>query len=370
MGADDDRKANIAALRASLIPATVDPILELLTVLFPGHGKWFEGDRYMTSENHAASEARRGIASEAGYDSYFALRPSADAIPKSTVDAVFSSLDDEKKLSNALRTYVGKNNSRGQAMIGLFLHDLRIRFAVQPRPQPTQELLNTVLSIGDEVFALPWRGETFTLEPSGTLRFLVKDILEAWGEDQAGKHLIAAYEQSNSAFVLADIYVDRGRELGEFPSDGPGRPVISMADFEKLGTILMPMIRAAADDGSLMDVPFYWDIVRSWKHLGDHSAAKEWLRRGMEADGEFTAKVVKGMVSQSSSGEGIRYIYREDTDEDLYDVDAVYESAKRHLDETKPHFTDDERALLRALVDGLDRVRAGKSPDRLDGDDE
>jgi hypothetical protein len=148
MGADEDRKANIEGLKASLPPATVDPFMELLTVLFPNHGKWFKGDRYMIRENHVASQARRGLASEAGYDSYFALRPSADAVPKSTIDAVFENLNDEKKLRNALRTYLGKNNSRRRAMIGLFLQDLRIRFAVQPRPQPTQELLNALVAIG------------------------------------------------------------------------------------------------------------------------------------------------------------------------------------------------------------------------------
>jgi len=366
MGADEDRKANVAALKASLPPATVDPIMELVTVLFPDHGKWFEGDRYTIRENHVASQARRGLASEAGYDSYFAFRPTADAVPKSAIDAVFDNLNDEKNLTNALRTYLGKTNSRGQAMIGLFLEDLRIRFAVQPRPQPTQELLTALVAIGDEVFALPWRGEMFTLEPSGTLRFLVRDLLEAWGVEEAGERLVAAYEKSNSPFVLADLYVDRGRELGIFPSDDPGRKVIGKEDFEKLGAVLMPKIQAAADDGSLESVPFYWDIARSWKHLGDPAAAKEWLRKGIEADGRFTAKVVRGMVTQSSSGDRIRYTYHKDSDEDLYDTDVVYESAKRQLSDTKS-LTNDEQALLKALVVGIDRIRAGRSPD--DDDD-
>lgn len=359
MGAEDERKANVAALKASLSTTTVGPVIELLTVLFPSQGKWLEGDRYMIRENHVASQARRGIATEAGYDSYFALRPSVDAIPKTTIDTFFENLGDERKLTNALRSYIGKNNSRSRAMIGLFLNDLRIRFAVHPRPQPTQELLESMLSIGEEVFALPWSGEMFALEPSGTLRFLVRDILEIWGEEEAGKHLIAAYEQSNSAFVLADIYVDRGRELGVLPSDGGSKPVIGKDDFDKLGAILMPKIQAAVDDGSLVNAPFYWDVARSWKHLGNPAAVKAWLRQGMEADGKFTAKVIKGMVTQSSSGDGIHYTYRKDPDEELYDIDAAYEATKRHLEKAKD-LTSDERSLLKALVDGVERIRAGK----------
>jgi hypothetical protein len=369
MGADAERTANVEALKGSLPPTTVNVIMELLTVLFPSQGKWFQDDHYMLNENYAASQARRGLASEAGYDAYFALRPSADAVPKSTIDAIFDKLDDEKAIISALQTFVGKDNRRGRAMIGLFLQDLRIRFAVDPKPEPSQQLLNALLSIGDEVLGLPWRGEMFTLEPSGTLRFLVRDLLEAWGEEEAGKHLIAAYEQSNSPFVLAGLYVDRGRELGIFPSNDPGRRVISKEDFQKLGTVLMPKIQAAANDGSLVNVPFFWDIARSWKHLGDPAAAKEWLRRGIEADGRFTAKVIKGMVAQSSSGDGIRYSYRQEPDEDLYDLSAVYDNAKRHLSEAKG-LTDDEQALLNALVDGVDRIGAGKSPDHSGGGDE
>ncbi|WP_439604761.1 KAP family P-loop NTPase fold protein [Shinella sp.] len=364
MGAEDERKANIEALKASLPADTVKPIIELLTVLSPSQGKWLEGGAYMIREDYVASQARRGIATDSGYDSYFALHPSVDAIPKSTIDTVFENLDDEKKLTTVLLTYLGKNNSRGQAMIGLFLHDLRVRFGVRPQPQPTQALLNALMSIGEEVFALPWRGEVFALEPGGTLRFLVKDILEIWGDEEAGKRLIAAYEQSNSAFVLADIYVDRGRELGVFPSDAGRRPVISKDDFDNLGAVLKPKIQAAADDGSLVNAPFYWDIVRSWGHLGDPAAVKAWLRQGIGADGKFAARVIKGMVTQSSSGDSIRYTYRKDSDEELYDVDATYEAAKRHLANVED-LTSDERSLLEALVNGVDRIRAGNSPDRL-----
>lgn len=363
MGAEDERKANVEALKASLPAATIDPVIELLTVLFPSQGKWLEGDRYIIRENHVASQARRGIATEAGYDSYFALRLSVDAIPKSTVDAVFESLGDENKLTSTFRTYIGRNNSRGRSMIGLFLSDLRFRFGVRPQPRPTQALLNALMAIGEEVFALPWRGEVFAVEPSGTLRFLVNDLLEIWGLEEAGKHLVAAFEQSNSAFVLADIYVDRGRELGVFSSDGGGRSVISKEDFDKLGAILMPKIHAAVDDGSLVSAPFYWDVARSWKQLGDPAAVKAWLRKGIDGDGKFAAKVVKGMVTQSFSGDGVRYTYRKDPDEELYDIDATYEAAKRHLEKARG-LTEDELSLLEALVDGVGRIREGKSPDR------
>ncbi|RVJ42382.1 P-loop NTPase fold protein [Sinorhizobium medicae] len=362
MGADEERKANIEMLKATLPVGRADMVLELLTVLFPSHAKWFRSSTFGSSENHVAVQNRRGLASEAGYDSYFALRPSADAVPKSALDAIFDNLDDEAKVMQALNSYLGKHNSRGKSMIGLLLQDLRLRLAGHPKPEPTQAFLNAVMAIGDEVLRIPWRGEFFTLEPSGLLRWLITDILEAWGEAEAGQHLIEAYEKSNSPFVLADNYVDRGRELGVFPNDSPGRPVISKEHFQQLGAILLPKIIAAVDDGSLKEAPFYWDIARSWRHLGDAAATKAWLRKGIEEGGQFTAKLAKGMVTQSASSIGIRYTYRGDMGEDLYETDVVYDNAKRHLVEAQD-LSVDQRSLLEAIVTGVELMRAGKSPD-------
>lgn len=369
MGADDERKANVEALKATLPAGTTDSVLELLTVLFPSHGKWFQGDRFASSENHIAAQNRRGLASVAGYDSYFALRPSVDAVPKAAIDAIFENLDDDAKVTQALKVYLGKHNSRGESMIELLLQDLRLRLAGDPRPEPTQAILNAVLAIGDEVLCIPWRGEFFTLEPRALLSFLVRDILEAWGEAEAGQHLIEAYEKSTSPLVLAEIYVDRSREFGVFPGDSPDRLVISKEDFDRLGAILLPKILAAAEDGSLKEAPYYWNVARSWNHLGDAAAVRNWLKKGIEDSASFAAKVAKGLVSQSASSAGIRYTFRKNVDEDLYETDMVYDNAKRHLAEAK-NLSDDERSLLEAIVTGMERIRAGKSPDPyLNGDE-
>ncbi|MFI5409829.1 P-loop NTPase fold protein [Kaistia sp. UC242_56] len=368
LGADDERKANIEALKASLPVATVEPIVELLTVLFPAHGKSFEPDRYMIRESHFASQVRRGLMSEAGYDAYFGLHPSADAVPKSTIDSVFRNLNDKNKIESIFRFYLGKNNSRGRDMVGILLDEVRMRFALKPSPVPTQDLLDAVISVGDEVLSIPWRGEMFVSGAASYLRFLLRDILEAWGEEEAGRHLVTAFERSASPFVLSDVYVERGRELGIFATDGPEPTVISSGDFDKLGVILMPKLKAAADDSSLGRAPYFGRIALAWKHLGELTGLKEWLKAGIVADGSFAAKVVKGVVAQTSSGDGIHYKFRDDYDGSLYDLDIIYDNAKRHLGR-HGELTDDERAILKALVDGVDRMRREKRPGRSGGDE-
>lgn len=100
--------------------------------------------------------------------------------------------------------------------------------------------------------------------------------------------------------------------------------------------------------------------MRSWNYLGDAVEVKEWLRRGIERDGRFTAKVAKGMLSEVYSGDGVHYRYRQDYDDELYDINLVYGYANRHLGADND-LSDDERAVLRALIEGVDKMKAGKS---------
>ena len=154
--------------------------------------------------------------------------------------------------------------------------------------------------------------------------------------------------------MLADIYVDRGRELGVFPSESRSSPVVSKADFDKLGALLLPKIVASVRDKSIEDAPFYWDFSRAWAHLGKQEDVIEWIAQGVMESGSFAAKIARGMVSQSMSDAGIRYEYRQRLEENLYDERLIYEAAKRHA-ETDTSLNDDERSLLRAVISGVEK---------------
>lgn len=67
MGSDDEREANIRALKATLPAEKAKSVLELLAVLFPNHKKWFQDKSYMSGETNVATQNRRGLGSEAGY---------------------------------------------------------------------------------------------------------------------------------------------------------------------------------------------------------------------------------------------------------------------------------------------------------------
>jgi hypothetical protein len=350
---DEVRKAAVQRLKDALPKGSVDEVMSLFAVLFPSKSKYFE-ERSLSGEPHGQVVARRGIGCEAGYDAYFGLRPSPDAIPKQVIDDLEAALDDEDYLVQTFHQFITTKNRRGQPRIGNFLEELRFRFQSPDHAPPTQQLLDALFRVGEQVIQLEWSPELFALSPRAQIEFLVEQLLKDWGEKAAGNHLLAAFRKSTSPAFSAQTFVARAEELGVLPSDSHSTPLVTNADLEALGKILLPQIKRAAKDGSLANAPFYWDIARSWKYLGGGRQAKAWLSKGMEQSAQFLAKVTKGMVSYSISSRERTYTMRERPDEALYDLNVVLTSCKKHLESAD--VSGDEKNRIRVVASGVERM--------------
>lgn len=359
---EDARKAAVDSLKRR-IPEEVQPqVLRVLSVLFPQSAKWFEGQEAMGEENSVEVTKRRGVGSEAGYDAYFGLHPSSDAIPKAVVNDLMSRLEDADGIETVIRNYLGKRNSRGELMIAKLLDELRIQFRGTRPAQPTQALLDALFRVGEDIIGIDRDGDPFTLSPRAQVGFLIRNMLEQWGLQDAGKHLIIAFQKASSVAFMADVYVDRGRETGVFHSGSSERPVIGQEDFEKLGQVLIEKIQASANDGTLAEAPFYFDIVRAWAHIAGPIAAKTWLANGMLDSAGFMAKVGVGLVSHSVGTKERRYTMRSAPEPELYDLTVLIEAGKKHLG---GDLTNDQRNLLTEILRGSERVLNGRSPESL-----
>lgn len=177
-------------------------------------------------------------------------------------------------------------------------------------------------------------------------------MLEKWGVEQAGQHLIEAFEKGTSPAFLSDVYVDRGRELGIFKSDSSERPLITPNDFKEIGKILIVKIRTAVMAGRLAEAPFFFDIIRSWAYLDDPEAVKAWIALGVKESAEFMAKVGRGMVAYSTSASGREYSMNEKP-ADIYDLPTFMQAGTRHLERTD--LTQDQRNLITVIVRGSKR---------------
>jgi predicted KAP-like P-loop ATPase len=137
MSTDENRKAFVNELQEKLPSERREQVLRLLAVLFPSKSKLFEGKYTSLQEANSEVVRRRGIGCEAGYDTYFALHPSPDAIPKTIIDEMMANLGDEEALVSAFELFVCKNNRQGEPMIGQLLQELQFRFQSRDHVAPT-----------------------------------------------------------------------------------------------------------------------------------------------------------------------------------------------------------------------------------------
>jgi predicted KAP-like P-loop ATPase len=352
MSTKETEAAEAQRLKDSLPEETREPLMNLLKVLFPLSIKAFAGENATSGESFVAMASRRGVGYAPGYDAFFGMHPSSDAIPKTVIDKIIASVDDEGGLRQFILPYVDKRDRRGQLAIGQLFEELRYRFEEQDRPQPTQELLNILFETGEQVLSSDWKTELFEFSARTQLSFLVTALLEAWGQEKAGNHLYTSFIKSNSIGFCADVFVERARELGKIPGQARNMPTVTEEDLQALGEELLVKIKQAAADGTLENAPFYFDIVRAWSYMGKPEEAKEWLSEGMTRSPKFLAKVGVGLVSYTLGKE--RFYTLHSRPGDPYDIEVIREAAAKYGESEA--LTKDERNLIAAVADGIDHI--------------
>ncbi|SED79529.1 KAP family P-loop domain-containing protein [Burkholderia sp. WP9] len=338
-----------------------DQILDVMSVLFPSLAELIANKGFYHSEAYHSIASRRGIASEAGYDAYFALTPSSDAIPKRVVDEVVSGVASDAQLISIINSYVGKRSTSGAPMISEFLGELRHRYdAVQP-PAVSQPLVSALFAKADAILAEPISNDLFSLSPSSGLLFLVDKILRLAGTTEAPELLKSVFGDTTSLAFSADVFVDIGRDLFIFPGDESAKrepPLVDKDSFEELGAILLQRIIQAASDGSLESAPHFWNLIRTWTHYDKSDKPKLWMSQRMMDNPLFMLKTAQGLLGYSASPKGKSYHFTERPDTTLYDFDVIHDAAQRHLQTAK--LNDDARRQLEALREGADRMRCEK----------
>lgn len=338
-----------------------DQIVKVVSVLFPRLGELLKDNSLYHTEGYHSTGARRGIASEAGYDAYFALNPSPDAIQKRVIDSIVSGTNTEEQLNGIVSSYVGKRGSSGSPMISELIEELRHRFESAQAPVISRSLVNSLFSQSNAILTEPRSRDMFALPPSAALRFLVEKMLRLAGPEYAVELLKSAFRDTDSLAFCADMYMELGRDLAVFPNDTESsreRPIVEHAVFEELGEVLGGKITEAAGDGRLSTAPYFWNLLRVWMHLGHSEEPKRWLSQRMLDDPTFMTRVANGLVGVSYSGKGKTYHFSERPDSALYDFEVICNAARKHLQ--NPEISDDERRLLQVVLDGTEKLLCEK----------
>lgn len=356
--ARDEEKADvIKALKQALPAENQRHVLKLLAVLFPLKVKDFEGQNAMGTENRAHVNARRGVGAAAGYDAYFGLHPPPEVIPKTVIDEIIRSQSDRGAVVRLIQPYLNMKDKAGRAMVGALLEELRFRFYGQER-NPTLEFLQALFDVGESVLHVESTPEPFSPSPQGHLSHLISEILEIWGREQAGNHLVKAFHSTASAPFCATIFADRARELSKFSDSSSSTPKVEEKHLNAMGEHLMKLIDASAMDGTLRKAPAYWSIVESWKYLRGADQPRAWLSAGMNDSAQFLATATLGLVAYSLSRRERSYSVHNRPDETLFDLEVLRASCRKHLAGTE--LNADQRQRVGVVVDAVERLLADK----------
>jgi hypothetical protein len=331
-----------------------DQIVELLCALFPQRAKVLSGRGHFFGEAEYETIKRRGIGSEAGYDAYFGLFPSPNAVPKSVIDSVVTRLEDQPFIASIFQQYLDQKSGSGKPLVGDLMDELRYRLMGREPIRPTQQLLNAVLLAGDAITRIERDQNLVELSPQASFSFLVKTILEGWPVTEAAAHLQTSLEQSNSIVACALIFLDRARELGLMPSSGYSQPVITKEDIVPLGKWLLQMIQSADANGTLENAPFYWATIDAWNFLSGPTEPRAWILRNLEANPAFLPKLAKGMLIYSISSSERKYSMREPPDATLFDSQVLLDISKKRL--TANVYVGEDKSIVTALFAGLSGI--------------
>ena len=357
---DEVMKTAVEGLKQSIPDHKRSQVMSLVTVLFPQFAKWSESSVASGLGDLDEAVRRRGIGSEAGYDSYFGLHPSNDAVPLTVVNKLTATTADTTAIEHVLRDYLGKKNSRGELMVVKLLEELRVRYRGSKASKPTRAMLDALFRVGEEIISMDQDPAWFELPPRAHLSFLVYEILKQWDPSEAGDHLAEVFEKTDSPGFLADVYVSRGGEFGVFRRVSTDLPPITEQAFERLGQTLIEKIEQAREDGTLSAAPLYSDIVRSWGHLSTPDVPKAWLEEGIARSEEFMAKACLSLVMYTSGTDGRHYKMAERPDSKVYDLEAFLAAGKEHL--KSDSLTEDQRRLITAVMHGAETFLQQGSP--------
>jgi hypothetical protein len=144
ISSEEVRKEAVASFSARVPENARSEVLQVLSVLFPDQTKYFQDKAYSSEESHRDVVRRRGIGCEAGYDAYFGLHPSSEAIPKAVIDHVISVSTDEDAVVRAIEPFLARKDRTDQPMVGQLLEELRFRFEGHEAAKPTQAILDAM----------------------------------------------------------------------------------------------------------------------------------------------------------------------------------------------------------------------------------
>lgn len=360
--ASDQGRAKIADEFLALIAKSQqEPVVRLVCTLLPAMAKIFEKRSFygLSSEPYYKTVNRRGLGSEAGFDTYFSLHPSADAVSTTTLDKALDrriGVADQLQIMRSLFDRVGNPN---KPLLGEYFQDLRYRLHERPSTPVPPSLLEALFSFGEQIHSMDRDVGAFMLDARANASLLAAEICKVMPNAEKSALLVKIFDESMSLSFLADFWVRRAGELGFLEREaGADEPVIDEPLLRQLHDKLVKRIRASIESGSINNAPFYFHIAEALA-LGDNAEeVKEWISDSSLADGRFLAKICRGILAHTVGSNPRIYSMHNAPKEKYYDASRLHIAAEKHADDAT--LTDDERSRIKTLRRGLANLLAAR----------
>lgn len=340
---DDDKKSFAEKMREKLHLEDDSYILDILCILFPGREKYMRRGRQYSSEPHYAMVARGGIGYDQGYDTYFGLYPPDGEISKSTTDMLVSRLDDQEYIEKAIDDVFGRNDRKGEPMVGALLQALQYRLVASDELTPTKELLRALLKKGDQIVAMKWTGRYLLGPPHTTLSGLFRVMVRRWGQEKALDEFRCAVADC-SPLMASFLLIRLSPELAKQGADS--RELLTDDQASKLTAAVEKQIRAALENGTLREAPDLWTILAAWERFAPAVEIKGWIAETLEANPAVLGRLP--VFGQRHSDSTVTCIFMSDSPEELYDKAVLAGAAEKILsDSSSP---DDLREKAEAVL--------------------
>jgi energy-coupling factor transporter ATP-binding protein EcfA2 len=337
----------------------------LLSTLFPTCSKFFSKNQFAHGEAHFKVAARRGVGCEAGYDAYFTLYPSQDAIPKSQIDFVMESLGDSAAVTETLTGFIDKRSSDGDRLIGDFMDEIGYRFSVAKSLVVPQPFFESLMKIGDVAISINEHLGPLRWSPRFHWHALARETLKRVPAEAAGPMMLESLKNSGSLLAGADIFVELARDHGLISGrDDPRDIQLTKEEITSFGLGVMAMIDQRREAGTLAGLPHYWDVINTWQHFRGSSEPRAWIESNLESEASFVERLSQGFLAYSWGGDEKRRVsVPERPDPELYDLEKLLTAASKYRNSES--YSPSEREGVEALCRDLPKFIANPDISRL-----
>lgn len=346
-----------AALRAQVPEDGQSDRLEVLATLFPQRGEAIRGKAFSSGwESHVDRAVRRGIATEAGYDTYFALHLPDGTVSRSYVEATMLELDDEQALVRRIADMSGRADGKGNPLVGAYLDEIFYRFSGRSPARPTQALLGALFQAAPAIMRIERDRSDWGLSAGLSLFFLASAVLASWDAETSSGHLEDMLARHPDPSLPARLWTDQAELLDVIPrtSNAQRALYLDRDGVDRLGVRISEVVEAAdVEPAALASAPALYEILLTVAHVRGPEALSRRLRIKMVSSPVFACRIARLFTKFTVGSKPRNYSFSRSDELTFVNLDDLRSALEGHS--RAEELDEEQRAIRAAVLLGLDR---------------